>query len=247
MRDPHQVVPVKLLTTPWIEPLRAAQKTSRPDGPTSPPRTKLPKPPSQTKKPQVGSLSRTKIVKALRVSPKPTSPRTATIKPVAKQQSPATPPDPTPPAKPAVVKATKDNNPTNLAISAPESRQSPNDDDTKAARLARRAPRSKLIEESPKPPVSISPVRYAQTQTPRYPGKARRAGWQGTTVLRVLVDSEGYPDRVTLGRTSGFDILDVEAMRAVRHWKFHPAHKGINAIPSWVRIPVAFRLKEDGQ
>ncbi len=91
----------------------------------------------------------------------------------------------------------------------------------------------------------FTPVRYARTVKPRYPGKARRAGWEGTTVLKVRVDPNGAPDRVTVDRTSGFDILDAAAMKAVRRWRFHPARRGIDALSSWVRVPVAFRLKED--
>ena len=64
-------------------------------------------------------------------------------------------------------------------------------------------------------------------------------------MLKVRVDPQGVPDRVTVDRTSGFDVLDKAARKAVRHWRFHPARRGLDAVPSWVRIPVAFRLKED--
>lgn len=90
----------------------------------------------------------------------------------------------------------------------------------------------------------FSPVRYARTVKPRYPRKARRAGWEGTTLLKVLVNSEGAPGRVTVERTSGFEILDEAAVKAVRRWRFHPARRGIAPLSSWVRIPVAFRLEE---
>ncbi len=247
IRDRLQTVRVELVRAPWNEPPRPPKTTSRPNGTTSLPRPELPKPASQTKKPQAVTLSRTKVAKALRVSPKPRSPNSTTKQPVAKQQRTDTARNSAPPAKTTVVKTAKDDIRTNPASSAPKSRQVPNNDHTKAAQLARSAPRGKLTEESPKPPLIFSPVRYAETRTPRYPGKARRAGWQGTTVLKVLVDSKGDPGQVTLDRTSGFDILDVAAMRAIRHWKFHPAHKGITAVPSWIRIPVAFRLREDQQ
>ncbi|MDE0030507.1 MAG: energy transducer TonB [Deltaproteobacteria bacterium] len=90
----------------------------------------------------------------------------------------------------------------------------------------------------------FSPVRYARTVKPRYPRKARRAGWEGTTLLKVLVNPDGAPGRVTVERTSGFDVLDEAAVKAVRRWRFHPARRGVAPLSSWVRIPVAFRLEE---
>ena len=91
---------------------------------------------------------------------------------------------------------------------------------------------------------ALSPVRYARTVRPRYPRKARRAGWEGTTLLKVLVNPDGAPDRVAVERTSGFDILDEAAVKAVRRWRFHPARRGVAPLSTWVRIPVAFRLEE---
>ena len=89
----------------------------------------------------------------------------------------------------------------------------------------------------------FSPVRYARTVKPRYPRKARRAGWEGTTLLKVLVNPDGAPSRVAVERTSGFDILDEAAVKAVRRWRFHPARRGTAPLSTWVRIPVAFRLE----
>lgn len=111
---------------------------------------------------------------------------------------------------------------------------------TKAARnIARGTPAEQVTTGA-----EFSPVRYARTVKPRYPRKARRAGWEGTTLLRVLVNPDGAPDRVTVERTSGFDVLDEAAVKAVRRWRFHPARRGVAPLSSWVRIPVAFRLEE---
>ena len=90
-------------------------------------------------------------------------------------------------------------------------------------------------------------ARYARTVKPRYPGKARRGGWEGTTVLKVLVDAGGAPDRVAVHRTSGFDVLDAAAVKAVHRWSFHPARRGGKSVSSWVRVPIVFKLKEDNR
>ena len=108
-----------------------------------------------------------------------------------------------------------------------------------ARNIARGAPAEQVTAGA-----EFSPVRYARTVKPRYPRKARRAGWEGTTLLKVLVNSEGAPGRVTVERTSGFEILDEAAVKAVQRWRFHPARRGIAPLSRWVRIPVAFRLEE---
>lgn len=82
---------------------------------------------------------------------------------------------------------------------------------------------------------------------PEYPREARRAGWEGTTLLKVHVDRRGESDRITVDRTSGFDLLDDAAVKAVRRWKFHPARNRGKPVASWVKVPVVFKLKEEEQ
>ncbi len=95
--------------------------------------------------------------------------------------------------------------------------------------------------------VTLVGVRYARVFKPEYPRKARRAGWEGTTTLKVHVDHRGRSDRVMVERTSGFDLLDAAAVAAVRRWIFHPAHNGDRTVSGWVKIPVVFKLKEEDQ
>ncbi len=116
-----------------------------------------------------------------------------------------------------------------------------------STRLARGVTREASAVRQAAATPGLIPARYARTVKPRYPRKARRAGWEGTAVLKVLVKADGAPGRVTVDRTSGFDILDSAAVKAVEHWKFHPARRGADAESSWVRVPVAFRLKEDSR
>ncbi len=104
----------------------------------------------------------------------------------------------------------------------------------------RKTPASPGLETA----VAFAGVRYARVFKPEYPRKARRAGWEGTTLLKVHVDHRGRSGQVTVDRTSGFDLLDAAAVRAVRRWEFHPAHNGARTVSSWVKVPVVFKLKE---
>lgn len=93
-------------------------------------------------------------------------------------------------------------------------------------------------------PAPFSPVHYAHHPKPDYPERARREGWEGTVLLRVLVDQKGRPKWVELNRSSGFEILDRAAIETVKGWRFRPARSGVNAVESWVKVPIMFRLTE---
>ncbi len=90
----------------------------------------------------------------------------------------------------------------------------------------------------------FSRVNYAYHPKPEYPERARREGWEGTVLVRVLVDQKGRSKSMELSRSSGFEILDQAAIEAVKKWRFQPARSGESAVESWVRIPVVFRLAD---
>ena len=95
----------------------------------------------------------------------------------------------------------------------------------------------------PQAPAS-SNAGYLHNPAPAYPMAARRAGQEGTVMLRVLVSREGLPARVELDRSSGSAGLDAAAQNAVRGWRFAPARQGTDAIESWMMVPVVFRLRD---
>jgi periplasmic protein TonB len=88
-----------------------------------------------------------------------------------------------------------------------------------------------------------SKVRSGENPRPEYPRAAREAGWEGTTVLQVLVLPEGTVGSVTLHKTSGYAILDEAAVTAVKAWRFVPAMDGNFPVRSVVRLPIRFDLK----
>lgn len=79
---------------------------------------------------------------------------------------------------------------------------------------------------------------------PHYPARARRAGMQGTVVLRVLVDAQGRPEQVQIRDSSGHRLLDDAARRQVlEHWRFRPAEMGGHPVAAWALVPVVFTLR----
>lgn len=88
----------------------------------------------------------------------------------------------------------------------------------------------------------ITQARYSETPAPLYPESARRDGREGRVLLRVLVDDQGRAKTVEVNTSSGEEVLDRAAAEAIRRWRFHPARYGDQAIESWIRIPIEFRL-----
>ncbi len=239
--DTLQPVRVELVDAPRSE---APKQVSRQPVHFATPRTAAPAKATQTppkpKRPRAPGRSGTRVVKAAPTTPKRIDTMPARTQPAAKMPSK---PDRTGPERsPAPATAAK--SAENGGRAAP-ARKPPGETAATKAPLPRALAKKTVPGRGVEPGAGFSPARYARTVRPRYPGKARRAGWEGTTVLKVRVDPKGAPERVAVDRTSGFDILDAAAVEAVQRWRFHPARRGRDAVPSWVRIPVAFKLKED--
>ncbi len=91
----------------------------------------------------------------------------------------------------------------------------------------------------------FKPAGYTRRISPKYPERARRKGWEGTTLLRVLVDRLGKSKAIQVSQSSGFAALDGAAVKAVEQWRFYPAQNGNGPVESWVRVPIIFRLVRD--
>lgn len=87
-----------------------------------------------------------------------------------------------------------------------------------------------------------SPAAYLNNPAPGYPDAARRQRQEGTVYLRVLVSASGQASQVLIAGSSGVSSLDEAAQRAVRRWRFKPAHQNGRPISAWVRVPVRFKL-----
>jgi len=76
---------------------------------------------------------------------------------------------------------------------------------------------------------------------PEYSEEARKAKWQGTVVLQLVVDDQGRPQGLKVLRSLGLG-LDQKAIEAVEKWRFKPGMKDGKAVPVMATIEVNFRL-----
>lgn len=76
---------------------------------------------------------------------------------------------------------------------------------------------------------------------PEYSEEARKAKYQGTVVLSVIIDATGKPTNLKVLRALGLG-LDEKAIEAVQKWRFRPGTKEGKPVAVYATIEVNFRL-----
>jgi periplasmic protein TonB len=87
----------------------------------------------------------------------------------------------------------------------------------------------------------VSPPSILYKVEPEYSEEARKAKFQGTVLLFVVVDEHGNPRDIKVLRPLGLG-LDQKAVEAVEKWKFSPGKKDGKPVPVQAQIEVNFRL-----
>jgi len=87
----------------------------------------------------------------------------------------------------------------------------------------------------------VSAPRAISTPDPEYSEEARKAKYQGTCVLWLIVGPDGHPRDIKVAITLGLG-LDEKAIEAVKQWKFEPAMKDGRPVAVQINVEVSFRL-----
>lgn len=87
----------------------------------------------------------------------------------------------------------------------------------------------------------VSPPSILFKVEPEYSEEARKAKFQGTVLLFVVVDEKGNPRDIKILRPLGLG-LDQKAVEAVEKWKFSPGKKDGKPVAVQAQIEVNFRL-----
>ena len=87
----------------------------------------------------------------------------------------------------------------------------------------------------------ISAPRVVYAPDPEYSEEARKAKYQGTLVLWLIVGSDGRPGEIRVARSLGMG-LDEKAIEAVKIWRFEPARKDGKPVAVQINVEVRFRL-----
>ena len=87
----------------------------------------------------------------------------------------------------------------------------------------------------------VSAPKVIYRPDPEYSEEARKAKFQGTCVLWLVVGPDGKPRDIRVARTLGLG-LDEKALEAVKNWRFEPALKDNKPVAVQINVEVTFRL-----
>ena len=88
---------------------------------------------------------------------------------------------------------------------------------------------------------NITPPKPVYSPGPRYSMKAKHDKYQGTSLLSLIVGSDGKPYDIKVSRFLG-EGLDAMAIEAVRKWRFEPARKDGDPVAVAINVEVRFVL-----
>jgi TonB family protein len=87
----------------------------------------------------------------------------------------------------------------------------------------------------------VQPPKLTHTEDPMYTDAARRKNLQGTAVLMVVVNENGFPEVLEVTRGLG-EGLDIQALSAVAGWRFNPALKDGQPVAVLINVEVTFHF-----
>jgi TonB family protein len=76
--------------------------------------------------------------------------------------------------------------------------------------------------------------------SPNYPSLAAKEGLHGTVILAVTIGSDGSVSRISILQRSQADVLDNEALRTAKQWKFHSGMSNGKVVGGTVKLQVTF-------
>ena len=92
-----------------------------------------------------------------------------------------------------------------------------------------------------RPGKGVTPPRVIYQTDPEFSEEARKAKYQGTCVLGLVVDANGHPTAIRVLSALGMG-LDEKALEAVQRYRFKPAMKDGKPVPVTITVEVNFRL-----
>jgi protein TonB len=92
-----------------------------------------------------------------------------------------------------------------------------------------------------RPGRGVTPPRVIYQTDPEFSEEARKAKYQGTCVLGLVVDANGRPTQIRVLSALGMG-LDEKAIESVKNWKFEPGKKDGHDVAVEIAVEVDFHL-----
>ncbi|MBS2213689.1 TonB family protein [Carboxylicivirga mesophila] len=104
-----------------------------------------------------------------------------------------------------------------------------------------------VVEEMPEYPGGEDSLRHYIASSVKYPEVAQKAGVSGRVYVTFIVADDGSVKDAKIARTSGFSVLDDEALRVVSEMpEWQPGKQSGKAVNVSFTVPINFQLN-DGQ
>jgi len=87
----------------------------------------------------------------------------------------------------------------------------------------------------------VSAPRVIYQVDPEFSEEARKAKYQGTCTLMLIVDANGRPTNIRVASSLGMG-LDEKAIEAVKNWRFEPSTKDGHPVRVEIAVEVEFHL-----
>lgn len=95
---------------------------------------------------------------------------------------------------------------------------------------------------SAQPKLMAKPIFKVKPSPINYPRIAQRHNLQGETLVEVWLDQEGKQIKQRIITSSGHELLDNAALKAIANWQFQQAKSQGQSIAYRVQIPITFKL-----
>ena len=101
-----------------------------------------------------------------------------------------------------------------------------------------------VVEQMPEFPGGMGELMTYLGENIKYPSKAKESQWEGRTICQFVVEKDGSISNTEIVKSSGYQLLDVEAMRVILNMPNWTA--GIqngDSVRVKFTIPVTFKLQ----
>lgn len=88
-----------------------------------------------------------------------------------------------------------------------------------------------------------SEAQYLHNPKPTYPRASRLRGEQGRVVVNVLIGTDGTAQQAEIKVSSGFERLDLAALRTAKAWRYVPGKRGGVPEAMWYAVPLNFVME----
>lgn len=89
---------------------------------------------------------------------------------------------------------------------------------------------------------TLTEADYIQQVAPQYPPRAIELGMEGVVIVKALISQSGTAKDVAILDSSGYNLLDNSALKAVSKWRFKTANLNLER-EMWVQVPVKFMIR----